>query len=297
MVFSIISITKKIKWLFFAIDLLGLFIDIPYSNWGGLIFLILFLIEPGAIQGLYQLFGILYINIIYMFKLPSKENYICKNSYILPFSGKWTVVNGGVDKKLSHSWSIVTQRYAYDFLIVNDEGKSFDGNGKSIKNYFCYGENIVAPADGIVLKLCNKYKDSRVDGKRAFCDAWDIRGNFIVIKHNDSEFSAIAHIMKDSFNVKIGDRVKQGEIIAKCGNSGNTSEPHIHFQLQTGKSFFLSAGLPIIFNNIKTEDSIGYKLFLEKLKIKFNCNDNLQKIDNNKYYIGCGLNVENNIVE
>jgi len=84
-IFSLISITKIIKWLFLAIGILGNIVEIPYSIWGSRIFLILFLIEHGAIQGLYQLFGILYINIIYMFKLPSKENYICKNSYILPF--------------------------------------------------------------------------------------------------------------------------------------------------------------------------------------------------------------------
>jgi len=293
MLFSIISITKKIKWLFFAINLLGLFLDIPYSTWGSPIFLFLFFIEPGAIQGFYQIFGIIYVHIIHKFKLPSKENYVCKSNYILPFNGKWTICNGGLNKKLSHSWGIVTQRYAYDFLIINNEGRSFDKNEKNVENYFCYSKDIITPADGIVIKISNKNNDSRVNGKKAYCDVWDIRGNFIVIKHNDTEYSAIAHIMKDSFTVKIGDQVKQGEIIGKCGNSGNTSEPHIHFQLQNGKSFFFSAGLPIMFSNIITENSIGYKLFLEKFKVNSTCEDNLQKMDNNKYYIGSGLNVEN----
>jgi murein DD-endopeptidase MepM/ murein hydrolase activator NlpD len=219
--------------------------------------------------------------------LPSKENFICKVDYILPFLERWTVVNGGVGKELSHSWGIPTQRYAYDFFILDNEGKSNTGNKKVLASYYCYGKSIIAPADGVVVNLNNKHNDSRVDGKKVYCDAWDIRGNFIVIKHNDKEYSSIAHIMQNSFMVNIGDKVRQGEIIAKCGNSGNTSEPHIHFQLQTGKSFFLSAGLPIAFSNISAKDKNNYRL-----ADKRPCKNNLQKTED-KYYIGRGLEVEN----
>ena len=87
----------------------------------------------------------------------------------------------------------------------------------------------------------------------------------------------------------MGDTVKQGEVIAKCGNSGNTSMPHIHFQLQSGKNAFLSAGLPIAFSNIKAKDKVNYNLLDTR-----SCQDNLQIIGN-KSYIGRGLEVENNI--
>ena len=59
----------------------------------------------------------------------------------------------------------------------------------------------------------------------------------------------IAHIMPDSITVNIVDEVKQGEVIAKCGNSGNTFQPHIHFQLQSVKEHFTSAALPIMFTS------------------------------------------------
>jgi len=170
---------------------------------------------------------------------------------------------------------------------LDNEGKSNTENKKISASYYCYGKSIIAPADGVVVNLNNKHNDSRVDGKKVYCDAWDIRGNFIVIKHNDKEYSAIAHIMQNSFMVNIGDKVRQGEIIAKCGNSGNTSEPHIHFQLQTGKSFFLSAGLPIAFSNINAKDKNNYRLADKRL-----CKNNLQKTED-KYYIGRGLEVEN----
>ncbi len=87
------------------------------------------------------------------------------------------------------------------------------------------------------------------------CSASDVRGNYIVIQHSAQEYSTIAHIKKDSFCVKPGDKVFRGQVIARCGNSGNTSEPHIHFQIQQGKSFLFSAGLPIWFTNLKNHTS------------------------------------------
>ena len=83
------------------------------------------------------------------------------------------------------------------------------------------------------------------------CHASDVRGNYIIIQHSEHEYSTIAHIKKDSFCVKVGDKVYRGQQIARCGNSGNTSEPHIHFQVQQGKSFLLSASLPIWFEKIR----------------------------------------------
>jgi hypothetical protein len=284
----IITYISKLIWLF-PLGIIGNIIGINQLAWFSYFAILIFLQMPVStlFQSFYQIIGMIVILIIYKFKLPSKESYVLKGDYILPFTGKWTVVNGGVNKELSHSWSILTQRYAYDFIIVDDDGISSLGDKKSVHNYYCYDKDIIAPADGIVVKLIDKYKDSFVDGKNAYCDSTRIEGNSIIIKHNDSEYSAIAHIMRGSFKVKIGDTVKQGESIAKCGNSGNSSEPHIHFQLQVGVNFFLSAGLPIAFSNIKVHDKKNYSLLDKR-----SCADNLQLV-NNKSYIGRGLEVEN----
>ena len=79
----------------------------------------------------------------------------------------------------------------------------------------------------------------------------DIRGNYIVIRHEWGEYSCLAHLKRDSILVSVGQIVKSGEIIAQCGNSGNTSEPHLHFQVQSDLSFFFCEGLPINFDNDK----------------------------------------------
>jgi hypothetical protein len=296
---AITSVTKKLKWLLLVAMVVAASLDFPHYQWFGRSFMLLIFIEPGQLQSYFQLLGGFVAWIRHGFRLPSKENYKCKGDYILPFTGKWTVLGGGVDRKISHSWIPVNQRYAYDFIVIDDEGKRLDGDGNLVQSFFCHGQDIVAPADGVVVALSNKHKDSRVaNGSKVFCDAWDLRGNYITIKHHDREYSFTAHILQDSFTVKVGDEVKQGQVIAKCGNSGNTTEPHIHFQLQTGKSFLFSAGLPIEFSNIKAEESVGYIKVHEILKVKLRSLDgNLQSAHDGKVYIGRGLNVENGITE
>jgi len=260
----------------------------PELNWVSALSLFVFL-DINLWIALAQIFGSLYVRIAYGSKLPSADNYVCKADYILPFKGKWTVFNGGVSKALSHSWGILPQRYAYDFIIMDDEGKSLSGDNKSLQSYYCYGQDVIAPADGTVVRVSSKHKDSRVTGSRIYCDAWDIRGNFIVIEHAEKEFSLIAHLMPGSVTMRVGDRVKQGEIIAKCGNSGNTSEPHIHFQLQSGKSFFASAGLPISFVDISAQEKINYAAADPRYPQK----ELLKAKGRSGFYIGRGLEVEN----
>ena len=239
-------------------------------------------------QSIYQIVGDCYVKARHIGKMPTQENYTQKGEYILPFTGKWTVFNGGIDEKLRHGGS-VSQTYAYDFIIMDDVGKSFEGAPTDLHSYYCYAKDIVAVADGVVVAVRKKAKDSFVDGVNVYCDCTDIRGNYITIKHHDQEYSVSAHLMPGSITVRVGDKVKQGEIIAKCGNSGNSSEPHLHFQLQSRKSFFLSLGLPIAFRGINAQNKVNYELADTRSK-----ENNLQIIDN-KTYIGRGLEVENGV--
>ena len=86
----------------------------------------------------------------------------------------------------------------------------------------------------------------------------------IVIRHSKHEYSVIAHLLPNSLCVQKGDRVSRGQVIAKCGNSGNTSEPHIHFQIQYGKIFEISAGLPILFTRIVVDGAKMPEGFITK---------------------------------
>ena len=284
-----LKVTGRLKWLFFGIFIVGTLAGFPNLGRFSLLFLFLSFIEPPTLQAIYQLVGMAYVAVRNIGTgFPSTENYTCKCTYILPFKGKWTVVNGGFDKSLSHSWGVYSQRYAYDFLILDDKGRTFDGHGTVVKDYFCYGMDIIAPADGVVVKCQDSHTDSRVDGKNVYCDSFDLRGNHIVIWHAEGEYSCIAHIMPKSLTVKVGTVVKQGDLVAKCGNSGNSSQPHIHFQLQKSRSFFFTVGLPIAFGNISAERKKSYPMFDERP-----CVGNFMRGDSGRTYIARGLEVWN----
>ena len=213
-----------------------------------------------------QIIGMSKIKKIYGDDLPSVNNYKSEMEYTLPFEGKWVVVNGGYTKEFSHSWDIPTQRYAYDFIILDEEGKSFEYEFKQCENYYCYDKNILAPADGVVVEILNDAKNSLIlrNGK-FFSKSSHIAGNYIIIKHSDKEYSTLAHLKKDSITVKVGECVSRGEVLAKCGNTGNSSEPHLHFQVQTGQSFYNSAGLPIKFKNINVTTAPNYNRYDNRL--------------------------------
>ena len=239
------------------------------------------------------------IPMIYMlirtgFKLPNKETYTNKGDYILPFTGKWTVSNGGFTKEQFHQG--FSERLAYDFAIFEDEDEGDIDDWTlptKVEEYPCYGKDIVAVADGVVVKVSNHHPDSRTNGQKAYCDTWEQRGNHIVIEHNDSEYSLTAHLMPKSVTVKVGDKVKQGEVIAKCGNSGTSTAPHIHFQLQSSSSSLLAVSLPIAFTNIKAQDSAAYREFCEAIsRTPPKVGENIEVVGN-KTYIGRGLDVEN----
>ncbi len=172
----------------------------------------------------------------------------------LPFDGYWTVVNGGIDKTSSHSWNIITQRYAYDFVFSEEDGKKYTGDSRQTDGYYALNQDVLAPADGMVIRVQNNIRDYPYSGT-GMIDLLtrDMRGNYLIIRHADHVYSFLAHIKRHSFKVKVGDFVKKGQVIGKCGNSGHSTEPHIHFQVQDHPNFFIAIGLPILFRNIVIE--------------------------------------------
>lgn len=210
-------------------------------------------------QAVLQLIGIPISLLFHSKKLSKFDSIISKNIYDLPFEGQWYIVNGGVTKEDSHSWIMISQRYAYDFVQIDDSTKTNKNLSKELDDYYCYRQNILSPAEGVIVELKNKYIDTpRLEPGQAGCNAKDVRGNYILIKHDNNEYSLLAHLLKDTFTVKVGDRVARGTIIAQCGNSGNTTEPHLHFHIQQGKSFYFSVGIPIRFSVKMTNNEFRF---------------------------------------
>ena len=146
----------------------------------------------------------------------------------LPFKGRWLVFWGGDTKELNQHHDVPNQRFAFDFLGADERGNTHKGEGKLNEDYFAFGREILAPADGIVTDVINGVRDN-VPGSM---NPYSGLGNAVFIQHRDYEVSVLAHLKLDSIKVKVGDRVEKGQLIALCGNSGNSSEPHLHYHLQ-----------------------------------------------------------------
>ncbi len=160
-------------------------------------------------------------------QMNSKKRF--KNTYFfpvsLPFWGEWTVSQ-------AHSGGIThigEWKYAWDFVIENFNNKAFTRHGLHKNDYFCYEKAVTAVADGEVVDVINTVSDNEI-GDVNINDNW---GNTLIIKHAPMLFSKMSHLKNESIKVKVGDNVKRGDIVAVCGNSGRSPEPHLHFQLQS----------------------------------------------------------------
>ncbi len=147
----------------------------------------------------------------------------------LPFLGEWTVsqgYNGGLTHK--GEWS-----KALDFVITDKDRKTFYGNGSEPVQFYCYNKPVLSPADGIVEEVID-YVDDNPIGKNNLHHNW---GNTIVIKHAEGLYTKLSHLKKGSFKVSKGTYVRKGDIVANCGSSGRSPEPHLHFQVQATPYF------------------------------------------------------------
>lgn len=146
----------------------------------------------------------------------------------LPFLGNWFVLNGGDTRELNHHHGNKAQNFALDFTKVNKAGKSFKNDGKKNEDYFCFGEPVLSPGDGVVVEAVDGVKDNKPGNGNYLAGA----GNYIVIRHLDKEYSFIAHLRLGTVRVKAGDKVGVGDQLGECGNSGTSFAPHLHYHLQ-----------------------------------------------------------------
>lgn len=143
----------------------------------------------------------------------------------LPFRGKWTITQGH-DGSITHreAW-----RHAWDFEIIDEEGKTYSGKGLSCEDYYCYGKPVLAPADGYVVEITDGIDDNPI-GSINQQNNW---GNTVILKHAEGIYSKMSHLRKGSIKVVKGSWIKQGEPIGQVGNSGRSPYPHLHFQIQS----------------------------------------------------------------
>ena len=143
----------------------------------------------------------------------------------LPFIGEW-MVSQGYNGTITHKgdWG-----QALDFIIVDEQLKTYTNHGIKVSDFYCYNKPVLAPANGYIQEVIDTVEDNEI-GEINQTQNW---GNTVIIKHYEGLYSKLSHLKMGSVKVKVGDFVKEGDILAHCGNSGRSPEPHLHFQLQT----------------------------------------------------------------
>lgn len=192
-----------------------------------------------------------------------------------PLSGEWCAANTPGYKVPSHGTDQLGQRYAYDFIQIDWEQRGYKFyktpmlksliRGVKLQDTFCWSKPIYAPFEGEVVEAkdgieerdpVHIIRDLAIVIKNGFFfrgksndDLHPVLGNFIILKKDDGIFSLIAHARKGSIKVSVGQKAKEGQELAQVGHSGNSTAPHLHFQLMNDLNLLEAEGLPCCFKN------------------------------------------------
>lgn len=189
-----------------------------------------------------------------------------KTPVYLPFNPreKWYVFWGGTTEAQNYHNGTPQQKYAFDFLIKDENGRSFVGDGKQNIDYFAYGKQIFAAADGEVVEVV----DGVTENAPGETNPFNATGNTIVIKVGEGEYLTYAHFKTYTIKVKAGEKVKKGQLLGLCGNSGNSTEPHLHFQMQNTAMMSQGTGIKIRFAKIMLYDNKGPQIMQDYSPVK-----------------------------
>ena len=163
---------------------------------------------------------------------------------MLPFSGQWFVYQGGHGIFDNVNEMAEEQRFAIDFILLKNNSP-FEGDASTNEQFYCFGQPVFAPADGTVVRVVNDIGDN-APGKPSQDKP---KGNLVMISHGNNEYSVLTNLKQNSVKLKMRDRVKQGDQVGECGNSGASVVPMIHFQMQNSAGFPSVESLPSQFND------------------------------------------------
>lgn len=195
-----------------------------------------------------------------------------KTALILPLRGRIFVWEGhdfyahhlrvplGSPKVQAMGITANSNEFASDFIYLDAQGRTHQDDARKLENWYGYGKPVYAPGSGVVLDAANDIPENSFEdaagtkigypklapGK----DPKDI-GNFVLIDHEDGEYSLLVHMKPDSVAVKRGDRVKLGQQIGRIGFTGDSIFPHLHYSLMDGRELFKAWGLPAYFSDFR----------------------------------------------
>jgi len=185
--------------------------------------------------------------------------------------GPWMAGNGSSNLDHHHRWFVIqynqaeyaSQRFGVDWIKVDKKGNAFENDGKKNRDWYGYGEPLLAVADGTVMDAKDGTPDNDPFGPRAIpITSNSVLGNFVLLKLEDGRHVAYAHFIPGTVKVKPLQKVKKGQLLGKLGNSGNSDVPHLHMHVCEGTDMLFSHGIPYMFDRYKYvghfEDQVYY---------------------------------------
>jgi murein DD-endopeptidase MepM/ murein hydrolase activator NlpD len=139
-------------------------------------------------------------------------------------------------------------RFAIDFIKLDGQGRYANGDNNVIKNWYGYGNDVLAVADGVVASIRNDFSESPTLSGPPEYTADKATGNYISIDIGNNHFAFYEHLKPGSIKIKPGQRVKKGDIIASVGFTGQTTGPHLHFHVANVNSPLGAEGIPFVFD-------------------------------------------------
>jgi len=146
---------------------------------------------------------------------------------------------------------VVPQRFAVDWMRVDQDGKLYNGDPNQPENWVAYGAPLLAVADGTVVEAIDRYPDSPIPYDESALTLERLAGNRVILQIGDGLYALYAHLKPGSVTVQAGDYVQRGESLGELGQSGNSTAPHLHFHImdRPSASGLGGQGVPYVFDS------------------------------------------------
>jgi hypothetical protein len=146
-----------------------------------------------------------------------------------------------------------SEQFAIDWIKVDAQGKAFRTDGKTSEDWLCYGVELLAVAPGTVIESVRGMPDVPPGAAPTNLTIAEFTGNHVTLDLGNGRYAVYAHMAPHSVTVHVGDHVKTGDKLGLLGNSGNTTGPHLHFQISDRPSTLDTTALPFVFENMVLE--------------------------------------------
>lgn len=180
-----------------------------------------------------------------------------------PLEGDHWLAANGPDNTANHRRTIlalngegrIAQRFAIDWVRLYDDGRTFQGDAKNNASYRAFGARALAVADGTVIESVDGIPENIPDpvARAVPITPATLGGNYVLLDLGGEAYATYAHLQPGSLTVKKGDRVRRGQVVGLVGNTGNSTEPHLHFQVADRQNAFDAEGVPYVFDRFALE--------------------------------------------